>query len=92
MEQLSTCLETFGQTVSEGKFSCFVQAGTPQGLAQILDQCRKNWQITPLRRSYPISEYWLNKCHLTFAKKQQQVQTQVSMKKTFLLPSSTAKG
>lgn len=29
MEQLSTCLETFGQTVSDAKFSFFVQAGTP---------------------------------------------------------------
>ena len=91
MEQLSTCLETFGQTVSEAKFSFFVQAGTPWGLAQFLDQCRKIQQITSLRRSYPISRYWL-KCHLTFAKKQQQVQTEVSMKKTFLLPSSAAEG
>lgn len=91
-EQLSTCLETFGQTVLKAKFSFFVQAGTPWGLAQFLDQCRKIWQITSLRRSDPISEYWLNKCHLTFAKKQKQVQTQVSMKKTFLLPSSAAEG
>lgn len=37
-------------TVSEAKFSFFVQAGTPWGLAQLLDQCRKIWKITSLRR------------------------------------------
>lgn len=92
MEQLSTCLETFGQTASEAKFSCFVQAGTPWALAQFRDQCRKIWQISSLRRSNPIPEHALHKRHLTFAKEQQQVQTQVAPRKTFLLPSSTAEG
>lgn len=62
------------------------------GLARFLDQCRKTWQITSLWRAFPIPKYWLDKHHLTLAEEQQQVQTQVSMKKTFLLLSSATGG
>lgn len=92
MEQLSTCLETFGQTVLEAKSSFFVQGGTPWGLAQFLDQCRMLWRVTSPSRSHPSSEHQLNKWHLTSARDQQQERTQVSLKETFLLSSSAAEG
>lgn len=62
------------------------------GLGPASGSMQKNLTNYLSLENLSISECWLDKCHLTFAKRQQRVQTHVSMKKISLLPSSELRG